>query len=206
MVILSDVAKQVQARWRRRVPQQNLPHLILMTDPERLPHPEPIVARLPRGAAIILRHYGMPGRQALARRLAACCRRNGIRLLIADDFRLAVAVRADGVHLPEHRVRSSGRIWSLWRPPGYIITAAAHDRAGLNRASRAGADAVLLSPVFPTTSHPGARVLGPIRFAQLTRHSRLPVYALGGVGGAGARRLVPAQPAGFAAINGIIAP
>ena len=32
-----------------------------------------------------------------------------------------------------------------------------------------GADAVLLSPVFPTRSHPGAPVLGPVRFRLLAR-------------------------------------
>ena len=48
-------------------------------------------------------------------------------------------------------------------------------------AARARADAVLLSPVFATRSHPGGRALGPLRFLMLARQSPLPVIALGGM-------------------------
>jgi thiamine-phosphate pyrophosphorylase len=56
-------------------------------------------------------------------------------------------------------------------------------------ARRLGADAALLSPVFPTRSHPGGAVLGPVRFRLLARQARLPVIALGGMTGAKARAL-----------------
>ncbi|WP_343868577.1 thiamine phosphate synthase, partial [Caenispirillum bisanense] len=52
-----------------------------------------------------------------------------------------------------------------------------------------GADAALLSPVFPTRSHPGAATLGPWRFSLWAGAARLPVVALGGVTAATARRL-----------------
>jgi len=72
------------------------------------------------------------------------------------------------------------------------------------RAARAGADAALLSPVLPTASHPGARVLGAVRFAALCARAPLPVYALGGIGRGTARRLHGARVAGIAAIGGVI--
>ncbi len=65
-------------------------------------------------------------------------------------------------------------------------------------------DAVLLSPVLPTRSHPGAPVLGMVRFLLLARHSPVPVLALGGMNRAAARRL-PSRGAvqGWAAIDGL---
>jgi thiamine-phosphate pyrophosphorylase len=51
------------------------------------------------------------------------------------------------------------------------------------------ADAVLLSPVFPTRSHPGAAALGPARFRLMARHAQMPVVALGGMTVRTARRL-----------------
>ncbi|MGB6086354.1 thiamine phosphate synthase, partial [Parvibaculum sp.] len=51
-------------------------------------------------------------------------------------------------------------------------------------AAAARVDAVLISPVFPTESHPGGKTLGLIRLAQLARHARslnLKPYALGGI-------------------------
>ena len=175
-----------------------------MTDRVRLPDPEAALARLPRGSAVFVRHGDAAERERLARRLAVDCRRLGLRLIIAGDARLAATVRADGLHLPEKMLRHGGRGWRLLRRPGWLVTAAAHSPAALCAASRAGVDAVLLSPVFPTASHPGAAALGSLRFAALVRQCPIPVYALGGVTAATAARLAGSGAAGFAAISGLV--
>ncbi|MBD0272951.1 MAG: thiamine phosphate synthase, partial [Acetobacteraceae bacterium] len=88
--------------------------------------------------------------------------------------------------------------------PGPLLTAAAHGRAGLARGRRLDADAVLLSPVFPTASHPGAPALGPWRWAALARRAgRRPVVALGGLDALTARRLPRALAAGLASIGAL---
>ncbi|MEE9300470.1 MAG: thiamine phosphate synthase [Alphaproteobacteria bacterium] len=179
---------------------RRLPPLILMTDARRLPDPLAAAMTLPRGSAVILRDYDSPARAALARRLARLCRRRGLKLLIAADWALALAVGAQGVHLPEglaHRARA------VRRNPRWLITASAHSRAALVEAARAGADAAILAPVFATPSHPGRRPLGAMRFARLRREAPLPVYALGGVSAAGARRLKETGAVGIAAIGAL---
>ena len=50
-------------------------------------------------------------------------------------------------------------------------------------------DAVLLSPVFRTRSHPEAATLGPLRFRLLAQRARMPVIALGGMNADTAQRL-----------------
>jgi thiamine-phosphate pyrophosphorylase len=182
-----------------------MPSLILMTDDVRLADPLPAVLGLPAGAAVILRHYATADRRRLARRLIAAARPKGIRVLIAGDARLALAVGADGLHLPAALAARGPGAWTRWRRPGWLVTAAAHSPAALRRAKRAGADAALLAPVFRTASHPKARPIGPIRFARWCRESPLPVYALGGVDGARARRLRRAGAVGFAGIGGFTA-
>ena len=176
--------------------------LILLTDSVRLADPFPAVRALPPGATVILRHYDAPDRATMARALAALCRRRRIRFLVAGDARLARAVRADGIHLPENQLRRGSRRWHLWRLPGWWVSAAAHGRAALHRAEAAGVDAALLSPVFPTRSHPGTRTLGAVRFAHLCRDVRIPVFALGGIGPDTARRVPVGRVAG---IGGIVA-
>jgi thiamine-phosphate pyrophosphorylase len=187
-------------RLKRTGAARRLPPLILMTDAVRLPDPEAAIACLPRGAAVILRHRDAVERGRLARRLAAPCLRLGLTLIIAADARLAAA--AGGLHLPEHMLRHGGRGWRAWRRPGWLVTAAAHSPAAIRAAAGAGVDAVLLSPVFPTASHPGAAALGPLKFAAFVRRSPVPVYALGGVAAATAPRLAGSGAAGFAAIGG----
>ena len=203
MPSLAELARRLKPAGaaRHRPP---LPPLILMTDAVRLPDPEPALARLPRGSAVILRHGDAAERGRLARCLAAPCRRLKLRLIIAGDARLAANM--GGLHLSEAMLRHGGRGWRLLRRPGWLVTAAAHSPAAIRAAARAGVDAVLLSPVFPTASHPGAAELGPLKFAALVRHSPIPVYALGGVSAATAPRLAGSGAAGFAAISGLVPP
>ena len=177
----------------------------MMTDSDRGPDPLAAIAALPRDSAVILRHYDARDRISLARSLAVLCRRRHVRLLIGGDPRLASAVGADGLHVPEWMARRGPGAWRCWQRPDWTVTAAAHSVAGLWRAATIGADAVSLSPVFPTASHPRAGPIGALRFAAWCRLSPLPVYALGGVSAKGIRRLATSGAAGFAGIEKILA-
>lgn len=172
-----------------------LPPVFFIADRARGVDPLAVVGRLPRGAGVIYRDYGRPGRAAMAAALAVKARRRGLVLLIAGDAKLARRVGAQGLHLPE---------WRLCRPlpplrPGWIVTAAAHSRRAIARARARSVDAVLVSPVFSTASHPRQPALGPHRLARMASGTRVPVYALGGMNEKTARRL-PAGIAGWAGI------
>lgn len=119
--------------------------------------------------------------------------------LVGADPRLAAALRADGVHLPERLVRLAPRLRRA--RPGWILTGAAHGAAALGRAKRAGLDAALLSPAFQSRSPSAGVPLGPVRFSRLARRAGLPVYALGGVTEKTAPRVAGA--AGLAAVDGV---
>lgn len=64
---------------------------------------------------------------------------------------------------------------------GVRFIAACHDAVSLQHAQQIGCDAVFISPVKPTTTHPEAVALGWERFADLAQNSQIPVFALGGV-------------------------
>lgn len=186
-------------RAARRLNRGAPPALYLFTDPARLPDPLAAAARLPRGAAIVYRHFGAPGRIEMAEALAKLARRRGLKLLIGEDEALAALVGADGVHLPE---RSAYRAVQLRaRHPRWLITAAAHSARALRRVR--GADAVVLAPVFPSNSPSAVRPLGLMRAMRLAALSPLPVIALGGVNGRTARMLSPRAFAGVAAVEAL---
>jgi thiamine-phosphate pyrophosphorylase len=136
--------------------------------------------RLPRGGGVIFRHRATPTaeRRALFERVRAIARRRRLVLVLAGTAREAAAWRADGVH-----GRAPGK---AARP--LVRTAPAHDRRQLIEAERE-ADLVLLSPVYPTRSHPGARALGSTGLAALMRGAKRPVVALGGITARRARAL-----------------
>ncbi|MDF1734429.1 MAG: thiamine phosphate synthase [Minwuia sp.] len=178
----------------------DLPAIAMPTDLSRVPDPVGASRKLPAGAAVILRDTGHPDRLAVGIALRISTRAQGQLLLVAGDPELADALNADGLHVPERMIGS--KTVRQWRraDPGRLMSAACHSLAALRRAERAGANMVLLSPVFPTASHPGGRVLGLYRAAALAAATALPVLAMGGMERSNANRLPPAF-SGFAAIG-----
>jgi len=173
--------------------------LIGMTDTVRLPNPLRALDALPAGSALVWRAYGAGTDAADFRRLAARARAKKCLLLIAGEPKLCRRLGAGGLHLPE-------RLLGRHHGAGLgATTAAAHSEAAIHAAARAGAAAVLISPVFPTASHPGTATLGIVRFAKLARLARalgLAPYALGGIiTGAHIRRLTGTGAAGVAGLG-----
>jgi thiamine-phosphate pyrophosphorylase len=196
---LERIARTLSRPHRRRKPQSpRLPSLILVTDPERTPDPLALMLRLPRGAGMIYRAFGAPDQRQTAQALGRIARRRGVLLLIGAD---AVRVRGSGVHLPQ---RMAQRARAL-KARGLVVTAAAHDLPAVLKARWAGADAVLISPIFPSHSPSAGRPLGAHRFAALVRAGGLPAYALGGITTATARRLRGAGAAGLAGVEAFAA-
>jgi thiamine-phosphate pyrophosphorylase len=189
------------ARQLNRAGGAALPALILLTDDERLPDPAPAIRALPPGSLVVLRSRDRARRIALVAWLASVFRERRLRWIIAGDALLAAKSGADGVHFPEHEIALAAR-WRVRRPQ-WLITCAAHSLRASARASRAGADAILLAPVFATASHPVRAHLGNMRTRLIAKAAPLPVYALGGLDSLTARRLAGAQLAGLAAIGGL---
>ena len=167
--------------------------LVLMTD-DREADWAGAVRALPPGSVVVVRAREANQRQALARQLSGLA-----TLLIADDPELAVQLGVAGLHLPETRMREAAH----WRArfPHWIITSSAHSLRALMGAHYL--DAVFLSPVFATASHPVVRVLTPVRAAFIAARAPVPVYALGGVAPRNAGLLAPSF-SGIAAISSLL--
>lgn len=125
----------------------------------------------------------------------------GAALLINDRVDVALAVGADGVHLPERGlpVAAAGALLG----PGKYVAVSRHSAEGLAQAARAGASFATLSPVFasPDKGPP----LGVEGFARLTAQAALPVFALGGVRVEHAPQLRAAGARGLAVISAVFA-
>ena len=153
-----------------------LPRIWLVTDERTDVGLARAIARLPRGSGVIFRHHHLSP-EARAVRLAQIrrlCRRFG------------------------HRFEIGGKGYGPPAPHRRLATA--HSLREIGRANRWNNDAVLISPVFATRSHPGAVVLGRARLLLLARHAQMPVIALGGMT---ARRFRGLAIHGWAAIDGL---
>ena len=170
---------------RRRQP---LPQLWLMTDERMGDRLWEALERLPAGGGVVFRHYELPlaDRRALFARVAKVARRKRLILLRAGPHELGRGEA--GTHGTNRRRHG-------------LHTRAVHSRREAVAAIRAGADAIFVSPVFATRSHPGAKALGPTRFGLLVRDLDTPVIALGGMNARRASVLWQIGVYGWAAID-----
>jgi thiamine-phosphate pyrophosphorylase len=169
-----------------------LPALVLMTDDARLADPVAAARALPKGSMVVAR--ARHGLEPLARALL----KTRCTVVIAGDPLLAVRLGAHGIHLPEARAGEA----AYWRArfPHMLITASAHSLRAL---ACDHIDALFLSPVFETKSHPGRAALGAARANLMAQRARVPVYALGGIDARNAARL--SSFAGIAAVGALVA-
>jgi thiamine-phosphate pyrophosphorylase len=177
-----------------------VPRLWLVSDPLRLPNPRAAAARLPPGSAVVARGLA----PAVLWGLARLARQRRLKLMVAGDGRLALALAA-GLHVPDRRGCPGLLAFLAAARPGALLSVAVHGRPSLVRARRLRADAALVSPAFATASHPGARALGPLRWAALAAGvpPGVAVVALGGLSGPTAARLPRPRLAGLAAIGAL---
>ena len=178
-----------------------LPSLLFFTDPARTPEPERVAERLPPGAAVVFRAFGAPDAEARGLKLREITRRRGLDLLVGADADLAARIGADGLHLPERLAADLPAIRT--RHAGWLITLAAHDLAAAMRGETAGADALVVSPVFPSASPSAGAPLGVEGLKTIVEAVATPVYALGGVRAATVERLLDSGIVGIAAVEAL---
>jgi thiamine-phosphate pyrophosphorylase len=186
-------ARQTPSRAKSRAKSRGLPDLWLLSDERNDAVLEQALRHLPRGSGFVYRHYHLPPEARIARwfALLRVARARGHLAILADSALSAREWGADGLY---------GAPRALYPTRTLLTLATAHSLRELAEANRARADAVLLSPVFPTRSHPGTKALGPLRFRLMARRAAMPVIALGGVNPRTAHRLCWHR---WAAIDGL---
>jgi thiamine-phosphate pyrophosphorylase len=178
-----------------------LPKRWLVSDERLKPGIAELAALLPPGSGIVLRHDSLaPGaRWRLLRRLMRIARARGLTILLAGLPATARLWGAHGVHLRQRGARRAAQAHRL----GLLLTMPVHDMREARRAQRAEANAVFISPLHPTRSHPAAPALGRAAWLKLARLSGAQPIALGGMTAQRARALSRASGInlGWAAID-----
>lgn len=175
------------------MPIHPLPDLWLLSDARNDTVLEEALEGLPDRSAIVFRHYHLEAGERRRRwkmLRSICCSKNHL-MVLSGDAETALQWGADGIYGPPPKLGGHSRLLRI---------ATVHDAQEIAAAEAAGADAAMLSPVYPTRSHPGAAVLGIEGYRSLARTTSLPLIALGGMTTERARELGVAR---WAAIDGL---
>lgn len=122
--------------------------------------------------------------------------KHGHSLVVGARVDLALAVNAEGVHLPEHGLDAKVVRKSF---PELSVSRSCHDLAGLRDAQESGAAWATLSPFLSPRSKASHRApLGSEGFSRLIEGLSMPVVALGGLSSANVDSCRRAGAAGMA--------
>jgi thiamine-phosphate pyrophosphorylase len=163
------------------------------------------VAPVLEAGAAWLQYRNKPGDTALRRKQAAAllplCARYQVPLIINDDWRLAVALKADGAHMGEDDGELAAARAALG--PDAILGASCYDSLELaERAVAAGASYVAFGAFFVSPTKPHARHASPQVLRDAARLG-VPRVAIGGISPDYGRLLAQAGAELLAVISGV---
>ena len=134
----------------------------------------------------------------LATRAKALCEGSKTYVLINDRVDIAVAAKADGVHLTSQSIRPE--VVREFVPNNFLIGVSTHSRAELELARDGRADFAVFGPVYASPGKAPALGVEALNSA-VSAAAPVPVLGLGGVDSSNYREILTTGAAGFAAIR-----
>jgi thiamine-phosphate pyrophosphorylase len=155
--------------------------------------------------AVQLRERGLTTREllTLAEALRAVADRYGAALLINERIDVALACRADGVHLPadSFTIAEARALLGAQR----VIGVSTHGPDEVAAAAAAGADFAVFGPIYDTPSkRPYGAPLGVAGLAAARAAAALPLFAIGGIDLARCAEVLAHGADGIAVIRAVL--
>ena len=127
----------------------------------------------------------------------------GVTFVVNDNVSLALAVKADGVHLGQEDlpIREARKILGNQK----LIGISTHSVQEAVTAEKDGADYIGLGPIYPTTTKRTRPPLGCGIISEVKEKVRIPIFAIGGINLDNLKEVMEAGATGVAAISAILA-
>ena len=143
-------------------------------------------------------------RHHTALKLQALASRAGVLFIVNDSVDIALTADTDGVHLGQDDLPADAARRLLG--PHRVLGVSVEDPEQAEKAARDGADYVAIGPIYPASlakSDAGIEI-GPEPIAELRRHTRLPIVAIGGIKHHHVADVIRAGADGIAVISAIV--
>ena len=144
---------------------------------------------------IIYRNYNKKLDERLILRLKNYCKKKGNKFLLSNNFKMAINLNLDGVYVPSFNKDTKHLSYSFKK--NFIILGSAHNACQIRTKELQGVKGIFLSSVFKKNKN----FLGIYRFKLLSRLSKKPIIALGGISINNLKKLNLINCLGFAGIS-----
>ena len=153
------------------------------------------IDKLDKETTVIFRNYNQIIDKGLILRLKNYCKKKGNKFLLSNNFKMAINLNLDGVYVPSFNKDTKHLSYSFKK--NFIILGSAHNACQIRTKELQGVKGIFLSSVFKKNKN----FLGIYRFKLLSRLSKKPIIALGGISINNLKTLNLINCPGFAGIS-----
>lgn len=141
-------------------------------------------------------------KKELAVRLNALCRKYNVPFIVNDDWKLALEIEADGVHLGQDDAEINEIITYL---PDKIIGLSVSNLKEYDQSDLTHVDYIGVGPVYETSSKSDAKTPGGIELIRKMRlyDEHIPIVAIGGITSQNCEMILRAGADGISTISSI---
>ena len=145
---------------------------------------------------IIYRNYNSLKRKIELLKIANACKKKRFKLFVANDIKLAIKVKADGIYIPSFN--KINKLHNL-ENKNLIILGSAHNQKEIQQKIYQKCTAIFLSPIFLTTK--SKKYLDIYKFNLLSIFNKSKFFALGGINKLNVNKLRLLKINGFGGIS-----
>ena len=176
--------------------QTNLPIIYYYIDRFNLSD----LSKLNNKINIIFRNYEKKIKNETIHSLKSFCKSTKRKLFIANDIKVAINFRLDGVYIPSFNKKINfASTFSC--PANFKIIGSAHNIKEIKVKKLQKCSEIFISPIFKTKK--SSKFLDIIKFNNLTLDQKSKYIALGGINKKNFKKLHLTNIVGFASISGI---
>ena len=151
--------------------------------------------KLDNNVSLIYRNYSKPKDIKTILKIKNYCRRTSIKFFLSNEIRLALKLNIDGVYLPSFN--KSLKVNLYGKKKKFQLIGSAHNLNEIRCKEKQNVDALFISSLFKKKK----TYLGLNRFKILSKSTKIPIIALGGINQNNLNKLNMLNIKGFAAIN-----
>ncbi len=154
------------------------------------------INKLDKKTIIIYRNYKENFKNiSLLKELKNFCKKKNLKLILSNNFKLALNLRLDGAYIPSFNRSLSHLNYSLKR--GFMTIGSAHNIKEIRMKEQQAVDQIVLSSLFKKNKN----FLGINKFKLISKLTKKDIIILGGVSKNNIRKLSILNHSGFAGIS-----
>ena len=150
-----------------------------------------------KNVCLIYRNYKSKINKKKLIKFKKACKKLGVKFIISNNLKLAFKLRLDGAYIPSFNKELNHKKFGNFQ--NFILIGSAHSIKEIRDKEKQKIEQIFLAPLFKTKK--SNKTLDVLKFNNLTKFTKKPIIALGGINKNNIKKLKLINIDGFAGIR-----